>query len=231
MGFGAFDTDVIVCASLGLRFAVFDLASSAIVEIANPKFHMPATVRKGFCFRPASRHLAVITRTSGKDMVSIHHPKTKELQRSWYPDTVDAQGIVWSPDGQWLVTWESAAHGHKTLFYTPDGNLFKVWSGPQPLTPAEADINLGPGVRLLDFAADGSLLAIGDSSSRICVLNMASITESLRLQHPSSIVPTDTLQVCSTHSPTHLPDPSHPLAGTDLRRSGKNNLIIPITIS
>lgn len=211
VAFGASDTDVLVCASLGLRFAVFDLTSSAIVEIANPKFHVSAAVRKGFSFRPASRHLAVITRTSGKDMISIHHPKTKEPLRSWYPDTIDAQGILWSPDGQWLVTWESAAHGHKILFYTPDGNLFKVWSGPQRLTPADADIDLGPGVRLLDFAADGSLLAVGDSSSRICILHMTSITESLRFQHPSSIRPSDTLQVrcLRTHSTTHLSDPPH----------------------
>ncbi|KAJ4425070.1 hypothetical protein N0V82_000352 [Gnomoniopsis sp. IMI 355080] len=195
VGFGASDTDVCVCASLGLKFAVFNLASSKAVEVANPKFHTAASVRKGFCFRPKSQHLTVITRTSGKDMISIHHPKTKELQRSWSPDTIDAQGVVWSPDGRWLVTWESAAHGHKVLFYTPDGNLFKTWSGPQPLVPADADIPLGPGVRLLDFSADATNLVIGDSSRRICIINMTSVTESLRLLHPNTIVSTDTLQV------------------------------------
>lgn len=195
VGFGASDTDVCVCASLGLKFAVFNLISSKAVEVASPKFHTAASVRKGFCFRPDSQHLTVITRISGKDMISIHHPKTKELQRSWSPDTIDAQGVMWSPDGKWLVTWESAAHGHKVLFYTPDGNLFKTWAGPQPLLPADADIPLGPGVRLLDFSADAMNLAIGDSSRRICIINMTSVTESLRLLHPNSIVPTDTLQV------------------------------------
>lgn len=195
VAFGASDTDVCVCASLGLKFAVFDLTSSKAVEVANPKLYTVASVRKGFCFRPETRHLTVITRTSGKDVISIHHPKTKELQRSWYPDTIDAQGISWSPDGKWLVAWESAAHGHKVLFYTPDGNLFKAWSGPQSLVATDAEIKLGSGVRLLDFSADARTLAIGDSSRRICIINMASVTESLRLQHPSSIVPTDTLQV------------------------------------
>lgn len=198
VGFGASDIDVCVCASLGLKFAVFDLASSKAVEVANPKFHATLSVRKGFCFRPTSHHLTIITRTSGKDMISIHHPKTKELQISWFPETVDAQGLSWSPDGKWLVTWESAAHGHKVLFYTPDGNLFKTWSGPQPLAPVDADIPLGPGVRLLDFSADAMNLAIGDSSRRICIINMTSVNESLRLLHPNSIVPTDTLQVRHT---------------------------------
>lgn len=195
VGFGASDTSVCVCASLGLKFILFDLTSSKAVEVPNPKFHTAASVRKGFSFRPETRHLTLITRTSGKDLISIHHPETNELQRSWYPDTVDAQGLLWSPDGQWLVTRESAAHGHKLLFYTPDGNLFKLWTGPQPLAAADADTPLGPGVRLIEFSADATKLAIGDNSRRICIINMASLTESLRLSHPSSIVPTDTLQV------------------------------------
>lgn len=195
VGFGASDYHVSVCSSLGLKFAVFDIRSSNAVEIANPKFHSAASVRKGFCFRPHTRHLTLITRISGKDMISIHHPETTELQRSWCPETVDAQGIVWSPDGKWLVTWDSAAHGHKILFFTPDGNLFKTWSGPQPLVPVDAETKLGPGVRLLEFSADAKNLAICDSSRRICILNMATVTESLRLHHPNTIVPEDTLQV------------------------------------
>ncbi|CAN8096688.1 unnamed protein product [Discula destructiva] len=195
VGFAASDANVCVCASLGLKFVVLDLTSSKAVEVVSPKFHTAATVRKGFCFRPETRHLALITRTSGKDMISIHHPRTKELQRSWAPDTIDAQGLLWSPDGKWLVTWESAAHGHKVLFYTPDGNLFKSWSGPQPVAAADADIPLGPGVRLVEFSADANSLAIADNSRRICIINMTSVSESLRLSHPTTIVSTGTLQV------------------------------------
>lgn len=206
-GFGASDTDVCVCASLGLKFAVFDITSSRVVEIANPKFYTAASVRKGLCFRPETRHLTVLTRASGKDMISIHHPKTKEIQRSWSPDTIDAQGLAWSPDGKWLAVWESAAQGHKILFYTPDGNLFKTWFGPQPLVPADAENKLGLGVRLVEFSADARVLAIGDGSRRICMFSMASVTESMRLQHPTSVAPTDTLQV--GHQLHSLSDPPH----------------------
>lgn len=195
IGFGASDTQVCVCASLGLRFAVFDLVSSKAVEIANPKPYTTPSACRGFCFRPGTQHLTILTRMSGRDMISIHHPVTKEVQRSWLPDTVDAQGLVWSPDGRWLVTWEAAAHGHKVLFYTSDGNLFKAWSGPQSIVAADSDTNLGPGVKLVEFSADARLLAISDSSRRICILNMTSVIESLRLQHPNSIAPTDNLQV------------------------------------
>lgn len=195
IAFGPVDTDVYICASLGLKFTIFDLAASRATEVANIKFGTAATVRKGFCFRPGSRHLAVLTRMSGKDMISIHHPTTKEVQRSWFPDLVDAQGVIWSPDGRWLVIWESAALGHKILFYTPDGNLFRVWSGPQTLVAADADAQFGPGVRLLDFSADAQSLAVGDSSRRICILDVKSAAEALRLQHPNTVATTDTLQV------------------------------------
>lgn len=196
VGFGASDHHICLCASLGLRFAVFDLRSSKAVEVANPKFHAtPSACCRGFCFRPRTGHLSVLTRMSGKDMISIHDPTSLQAERSWFPDTLDAQGLIWAPDGHWLLTWESPAHGHKILFYSPDGNLLKTWSGPQPLVAADNDLGLGPGVKLLEFSADARRLAIGDSSRRICILDMASVTESLRLQHPNSIVPTDTLQV------------------------------------
>ncbi|KAL1874260.1 hypothetical protein Daus18300_003624 [Diaporthe australafricana] len=196
VGFGASDYQICLCASLGLKFAIFDLRSSKTVEVANPKFYAtPSACCRGFCFRPRTGHLSILTRTSGKDMISIHDPTSIDVQRSWSPDTIDAQGLIWDPDGQWLLTWEAPAHGHKVLFYTADGNLLKTWSGPRPLVAADSDVRLGPGVKLLEFSADARRLAIGDSSRRICVLEMASITESLRLQHPNSIAPTDTLQV------------------------------------
>lgn len=196
VGFGASDYQICLCASLGLRFAIFDLRSSKAVEVANPKFYAtPSACCRGFCFRPRTGHLSILTRTSGKDMISIHDPTSIQAQRSWSPDTVDAQGLIWDPDGHWLLTWEALAHGHKVLFYSPDGNLLKTWSGPQPLVAADSDLRLGPGVKLLEFSADARRLAIGDSSRRICILDMASVTESLRLQHPNSIAPTDTLQV------------------------------------
>lgn len=220
IGFGPVDADVYVCTSLGLKFAVFDLVSSRAIEVANIKFCTAATVRKGFCCRPHTRHLTVLTRLAGKDMISIHHPTTKEVQRSWYPDLIDAQGVLWSPDGRWLATWESAAQGHKILFYTPDGNLVKMWSGPQTLRAADADVQSGPGVRLLEFSLDSRSLAVGDSSRRICILDMKTVAEFLRLQHPVTVSTTDTLQVRDTW--TNRSSPIFETIEANCCRSGKN---------
>ncbi|KAK3379399.1 hypothetical protein B0T24DRAFT_675194 [Lasiosphaeria ovina] len=195
VGFGTSDAEICVLSSFGLKFAVYDLASSKATEIASPKFFSPSAACRCFSFRPQTRHLALLTRVAGKDMLSIHGFPARELQRSWAPDTVDAQGVVWSPDGRWLVVWDSPAQGHRVLFYTPDGQVFKSWSGPASPPPKDRDYAVGAGVKFVQFSADGRHLAIGDCSRSLCVLGMASVTEALRLQHPSSLVPRDTLQV------------------------------------
>ncbi|KAH6636307.1 hypothetical protein F5144DRAFT_174494 [Chaetomium tenue] len=195
VGFGASDAEICVISSFGLKFSMFDLASSKATEIGSPKVFSSSSASKCFSFRPETRHLAVLTRTSGKDMVSIHSYPTRELQRSWAPDTIDAQALVWSPDGRWLVVWDSPAHGHKVLFYTSDGHVFKSWSGPANPLPEDRDFALGAGVRTVEFSGDARYLAVGDYSRSVCVLNMTSVTETMRLRHPRTLVPKDTLQV------------------------------------
>ncbi|KAK3313473.1 hypothetical protein B0H66DRAFT_577481 [Apodospora peruviana] len=197
VGFGASDAEICVISSFGLKFAVFNLTSSnKATEIASPKFSSSSTtVSNGFSFRSGSHHLALLTRTAGKDMISIHDFPARQLQRSWAPDTVDAQGLIWSPEGRWLVVWESPALGHKVIFYTADGHMFKTWLGPANPSPEDKDYSLGAGVKLVQFSADARRLAIGDCSKSIRMFNMASATEAWRLQHPNSLVPKDTLQV------------------------------------
>jgi WD40 repeat protein len=195
VGFGASDSEVVVISALGLRFSVFDLSSSRGTEIANPKVFSSSSAMNCFSFRPETHHMALLTRSAGKDMVSIHSYPSRELQRSWFPDTVDAQGLAWSPDGRWLVIWDSPAHGHRVLFYTSDGHLFKAWTGPASPSPEDKDYALGTGVKAVHFSPNSQHLAIGDSSRSVSLLNMASITETLRLRHPKTIVPRETLQV------------------------------------
>ena len=195
IGFTASDMEVWVCSSFGLKLTLFDLSTSKGVEVTNPKFFAPATTSNGFSLRPNSNHLAILTRTAGKDMISIHDPATKEIQRAWCPETVDAQGLRWSPDGRWLVVWESDSQGHKVIFYTADGNTFKTWTGPANPPPECKDYPLGAGVRVLQFSADGDHLAIGDHSRGVCILDMASVNETMRLFHPQTIAPSETIQV------------------------------------
>ncbi|KXJ94237.1 WD40 domain-containing protein [Microdochium bolleyi] len=197
--FGATDHEIFVFSTHGIKLLIFNLLSSSTVEIGNPKFYTTATAARGFSLRPSTKHLALLTRTAGKDLISIHPQGNRELKRSWTVETVDAQGLLWTPDGNWLLVWESAAHGHKLLYYTSDGHLFKEWHGPKA-KPGDIDLQLGAGIGLLKISINGDLVAIADSSRSVTILTTSTMKEMVRLAHAEDICPSETLQVWQEQS-------------------------------
>ncbi|KAI1338010.1 hypothetical protein F5Y15DRAFT_140470 [Xylariaceae sp. FL0016] len=193
--FGATDNEVCIWSPFGIKLTIVALAPSKAVEITNPKLYTALSASRGCSFRPETLHMALLTRTAGKDMISIHTPGTRELQRSWTPDTIDAQGLAWTPDGRWLAVWESPSQGHRVLFYTSDGHLFKDWRGPISHAPVDMGLEYGAGVRLLQFSPNGRHAAVADGSRGVCVLNGQSLVEEMRLRHNQTIQPKDTLQI------------------------------------
>ncbi|KAL6356387.1 hypothetical protein LRP88_09983 [Fusarium phalaenopsidis] len=206
--FGAHENEIFACAAFGLKFIIFDLSTSKAIEIANPKFYLPSSASRGYSVRPHTSHLAILTRTSGRDVVSIHHPGTRQVLRSWYPDTADAHGLTWTPDGRWLLLWESPAHGHKLLLYTPDGELFRSIGASSIVGGQDADLETG--IKLCRLSPDASLCAVGDHSRTVGVLNTQTWRDGLKLVHPTTIVLKDTLQVWQEQlNPSSLGGPSH----------------------
>jgi WD40 repeat protein len=136
-----------------------------------------------------------LTRTGGKDILSIHGKYTYEVLRSWHTDTIDAQGLSWSPDGKWLAVVDSAGQGHRILFYTADGHLFKVWNGPTPISDEDRDLVMGAGVKLVEWASTGDYLAVGDYSSGMVLLSAPAFAATLSLNHTTTIKPVSGLQV------------------------------------
>ncbi|KAK8140532.1 hypothetical protein PG984_000598 [Apiospora sp. TS-2023a] len=194
--FGQNDNEVFVFSALGVKLSIFPLSSSQVVEVHNPKFYTPSSVAHGFSFRSQSGHLALLTRTAGKDMISIHSPGNRAVARSWIPDVIDAQGLCWAPDGRWLVVWESAAHGIRMLFYTADGNLYRDWTGPQPASPDSMDYGLHVGVKQLTFSHNGQHVAVADYERSLYILSTSNLMQCFELIHPlGSIELRDTLQV------------------------------------
>ncbi|KAJ2989561.1 hypothetical protein NUW58_g3412 [Xylaria curta] len=192
--FGATDSEVCVFSPVGIKLTIVNLMSSKTVEISSPKLFSAMSASKGCSFRPGSHHLALLTRTAGKDMVSIHSAGTREVQRSWYPDTVDAQGLAWTPDGRWLVVWESPAHGTRVLFCTHDGHVFKDWCGDHPQSALDDMGQYGPGVKTLAFSPNGRYTAVANGSNRISILNDRLVGE-VRLHHTQTVEPKETLQI------------------------------------
>ncbi|KAI5465839.1 WD40-repeat-containing domain protein [Mariannaea sp. PMI_226] len=191
--FGARDAEIFIYAAFGLKLVIFDLFTSKAVEINNPKFYLLSSAPRGLVIQPRTEHIALLTRVSGRDLVSIHHPATRQVQRSWYPETVDAQGLAWTSDGNWLLLWDSPAHGHKILLYTPDGQFFRSIGAPSLGHSHDADLE--PGIKLCSISPDSALCAVGDHSRVVRILDTNKWRTSLNLSHPSTIVPKDTLQV------------------------------------
>lgn len=194
VSFGATDHEVCIFSPFGIKLSVVNLGSSKAVEINNPKFFNAVSASKGYSFRPGTRHLALLTRTAGRDMVSIHSADTREIQRSWYPETVDAQGLAWTPDGRWLVVWDSPAHGTRVLFCTHDGHVFKNWHGDVPHSALDDMDQYGPGVKTLAFSPNGRYTAVADGPGHISILNDRLVGE-VRLHHAPTVEPKETLQV------------------------------------
>jgi len=195
VSFGANDDEVCVFSDFGLRLSIFNLTTSRSIDISSPKFYNPAIAQKGLSYRPITSHLALLTRSGGKDIISIHAQDTLDVVRSWWPETVDTQGIAWIPDGRWLVVWESPSQGHRVLIYTADGHLFKAWNGPMPVSDDDIDASLGAGIKLLECSPNGCLVAVGDLSRRVIILSLPILSESIRLLHPTAVKPAESLQV------------------------------------
>ncbi|PNY25881.1 WD repeat-containing protein WRAP73 [Tolypocladium capitatum] len=197
--FGARDTEVLAFSAFGLKLAILDLSTSKAVEIGNPKFHHPSSASKGLSIRPGTGHLALLTRVGGKDIVSVHDPATRQVERCWCPETIDGQGLSWTRDGQWLLLWESPAQGRRLFLYTPDGQHFRTIGASTRSRGqswnADPDPDLEPGIKVCQLSPNAALCAIGDHGRGVAVLSTQTWRETLRLLHPSTIVPRDTLQV------------------------------------
>ncbi|KUJ13075.1 uncharacterized protein LY89DRAFT_737971 [Mollisia scopiformis] len=190
--FGAGDDEVLVFSEYGLKVSVYNLSTAKAVDINAPKFYNAGVAARGYSYRPQTSHLALLTRSGGKDVVSIHTPGTLDVLRSWIPQSVDAQGLYWSSDGRWLVLWESASQGHRLFVYTADGHLFKTWNGPMS---ADDDIALGAGIKIFEWSGNGAYIALGDYSARVTLLSAPSFSESMSLVHPAAVKPAESLQI------------------------------------
>ncbi|KAG9239753.1 WD40-repeat-containing domain protein [Amylocarpus encephaloides] len=195
VAFGMDENEICVFSEFGLKMAIVSLTTSKSVEISSPKLYTSISAKKGVAYRPRTNNLTLLTRSGGKDIISIHARETQEVVRSWHPETIDAQAIAWSVDGRWLVIFESASQGHKLYVYTADGHLYQVWNGPRPITIGDVDIALGSGVKMFDWNRAGTHLAIGDNSKRITILSTPSFAETLNIHHTAGLRPSETLQV------------------------------------
>lgn len=164
--FGFTANEILVFSSFGIKVTIWSLATSRGFEIKDPK-SLPTC----YDYRPRTGHLAILTRDSAHDTLMLLAPGTYELIRSVDLTTIDAQGVKWSPDGQWLVVWDAGSMGYKVSIYTADGHLFKTYSGGQ-----DAD-NIGMGAKILKWSPSNSTLNIGGFDQRVVILQKNTVSD------------------------------------------------------
>ncbi|PHH70301.1 hypothetical protein CDD82_7216 [Ophiocordyceps australis] len=199
VSFGATDRQVILWCPFGLRLFIIDLSTSSTVSVSNPKFHHASCIARGIAIRPQSGHIALVTRTDGKDFVSIHDAETGQMQRAWQPPTLDAQGLIWTAHGQWLVLWDTRAQGYQLMLYTPDGQHFRSLLAPSSTPPSAALspslVELETGIKACQSSPDGELCAVSYSTRSIVIYKTQSWYQVVQLLHPSVIDPRQSVQV------------------------------------
>ncbi|KAL9040634.1 MAG: hypothetical protein Q9214_004408, partial [Letrouitia sp. 1 TL-2023] len=157
--FGYTPDEVFVLPDFGVKATIWSLPSGRGVEIRDPKI-----LQKGYDYRPATGHLAILTRPNAHDILLVLTPGTYEPITDIELPTIDARGLKWSPDGRWLAVWDTASAGSKVLIYTADGQLFKTYLGGKENDGVEL------GVKSVEWNPLSRSIAIGDFGENVTVL-------------------------------------------------------------
>lgn len=164
--FGNDETEVMAFSQFGARITVWELWTGKGIELKDPKF------TRGGHGRSAARTpiFALLSRQGAQDVISLHLPGTYGLIKSFSPQTVDAQGLKWSPDGRWLAVWDALSTGYKVLIYTADGNLFRTHCGDY----FTDELN-GLGVKNVEWSPSGDFLVVAGFQKKLTLLGTKTV--------------------------------------------------------
>lgn len=171
--FGADEDEIIVFHAWNTKLTIHSLDSGRSQVIKSPKF----SHYNSFGFRPRTRQFAILLKPETSDLLTIHERESYELVNRVILPTSDAQGLKWSPDGNWIAVWDAASAGTKLLIFTADGNLFRTYNGSPEL---ESVFDLG--VRSIEWSpaicegVASDLLAVGKVDGTIDVLNTKTVS-------------------------------------------------------
>ncbi|KAI4145077.1 MAG: hypothetical protein LQ341_002468 [Variospora aurantia] len=168
--FGHTPDEVMVFSDFDFKIQIWSLITKRAIEIKDPKSASP-----GYDYRPTSGHLALLIRPAVHDILMIIAPHTHEVLETSELLTIDAQGIKYSPDSNWIAIWDTPSAGCRVLILTADGQLFKAYSLPHE------ELNLG--VRSVQWSPDSEYLAIGDDEGKVTFLGKNKFTPRLTFVH------------------------------------------------
>lgn len=155
--FGWTSDEIMLFSDFGYKLQIWSLTSKRAVEVKDPKSEVAC-----YSYRPNTGHLALLTRHAAHDILMILAPHSHEVLSTFELSTVDACGVDYSPDGNWLAVWDSASVGCRVIVLTADGHHFKTFSRP------EDELTLG--ISVVRWSPAGDHLAIGDHDGMVTLL-------------------------------------------------------------
>lgn len=164
--FGRTKEEVVCFSDFGSKVTVWSLKTGRSVEIRDPKFPNTRT----FGFRPITGLCAVLSRPGPQDVLTLHAPSSLAVLKMVTLQSVDAQGIKWSPDGRWLAVWDTPSIGYRIYIYTADGHLYRVYNGD-----CDED-GLSLGVKSVEWSPKSEHLAIGGHDRRVTLLSTRTVS-------------------------------------------------------
>lgn len=190
--FGRSDEEVCVWSDYASRMTVWCLRTGRTVEIRDPKF--TGREGRGWGYRPCSKAmqgqrngvLAMLCRNSGQDVLMLLAPRTYVVLKRVELPTVDAQGLKWSRDGQWIAVWDSAASGYRLCIYTADGHLYRTISREASNEENQWGVE-GLGIKTVEWISGNEWLAVGGWDRRVRILSTRTFSPVVLLDHTGQI--------------------------------------------
>ena len=162
---------IIVFSDFQLKASVYSLIDKSICYIKNPKFP-----DKGLSFSNDGKFMALAERRDAKDYVGIYYCGSWKLINHFITDTYDLNDILWSPDNNVIIVWETLLE-YKLLVYCPATGILAKF---QPYQSAL-------GIKAVNFSKGSEFLSIGSYDEKIRILNCLTWKLIVELEHQTSI--------------------------------------------
>jgi len=165
---------ILSSAEFSVKLTVWSLANKSVYYVKNPKSSQAVT------FSADGEYLAVAERRNCKDCVNILSTADWGLVRHWEVPTEDLAGIVWSPDRDSLVVWDSPLH-YRLLVFSIDGRCELDYSAYEHQL----------GIRNVKWSPSGQLVSVGSYDNKIRVFSSLSWTLVQEVEHGTPMLECD----------------------------------------
>lgn len=179
----------LVTFDMSTHASIVSLTKPQREDIPSPKF----ATNQGLAQSQQQRHFALLLRPKARDQVAVFTSRDGVIEQphSFFPDTLDAQGLQWSPDGSpVLAVWDSMAHGARVTFHTALGHALPPLSLLTRDTPSNMPSQdaLGIGVTCFRWNTSevyGTILAagIGGPQLVLCGYDVPSMVSKILAAH------------------------------------------------